>query len=173
VSRTLILFDVATQGVNQSKTTSDETHKGACSYSMQREAQKDTFEVSASNELLSSHRGFEELLLEAIDKGLSPLGDPAKRAIYLHLEETFNISKRDIPHKIRAFAEALETTFGNGARLLEIEMMRSLYERVHCSFEYSSEDDLTFAAYVEAVRRALRSQTMTERALCRRLSKFL
>jgi nucleoside-diphosphate-sugar epimerase len=89
------------------------------------------------------------------------------------LEETFNISKQDIPRKIRAFAEALETTFGNGARLLEIEMMRSLYKRVHRSFEYSSEDDLTFAAYVEAVRRALRSQTMSAHALYGRLSKFL
>lgn len=177
MSRTLRLFNTATKGVTQLKRTytSQEDNNGACSYSMCREAQKDILEVSASDELLPGNCSFEERLLEAVDEGLSSLGDSAKQAIYFYLEETFNVSKRDIPYRIDEFAEAIERVFGNGARLLEIEIMRRLYGKVRCFFKYPSKDDLTFAAYVKAVRHASRSQVASEHArpIDKRLLKLL
>lgn len=109
---------------------------------------------------LRSH-GFERLLLEAVDEGLSSLGELTKQAVYFHLEKTFKISKRDIPYKIDEFANAIEGIFGSGAKLLEIQIMRRLHEKVGHVYKYFPEgrDDLVFAEYVRAVRASLRQKT--------------
>lgn len=59
-----------------------------------------------------SKRDFEKLLLEAVDEGLSSLGEPSKQAIYFHLEKGFNIKKQEIPYKITTFAKAVEKILG-------------------------------------------------------------
>ena len=101
-----------------------------------------------------SKRGFEKLLLEAVDEGLSSLGDSAKHAIYFHLENTFNISRRDIPSKIEDFADAIGKIFGLGAKPIEILIMQRLYEKVGGVVEYSGREDLVFAEYVAAARQS-------------------
>lgn len=108
--------------------------------------------IKNSHVLKSAHnRDFEKLLLEAVDEGLSSLGDSQKQAVYFCLEETFAVKKQDIPNKIEEFVNAIEKIFGNGAKILEIQIMRHLYERVGPDFEYSPEkDDLVFTEYVEA-----------------------
>lgn len=102
------------------------------------------------------HCSFEEVFLEAVDEGLSSLG-ASKRAIYHHLERGFDISRKDIPYKIEEFASALEEIFGPGTRLLEIQIMRRLYEKVRPRFKYFPEgDDLVFTSYVAAAKILLR-----------------
>jgi len=98
---------------------------------------------------------FEKLLLEAVDEGLSSLGDSAKQAVYFHLKKTFNISKRDIPYKIGEFADAMEKTFGLGSKFLEILIMKRVYEKIGQVFEYNQErKDLIFTEYVEAAKQS-------------------
>jgi hypothetical protein len=107
-----------------------------------------------------SKRSFEKLLLEAVDEGLSSLGDSAKQAIYFHLEKTFKINKRNIPSKIEEFAIAIEKIFGFGAKPLEILIMQRLYEKVGGVVEYPKHKDLVFAEYVAAARQSfLRART--------------
>jgi len=101
-----------------------------------------------------SKRSFEKLLLETVDEGLSSLGDSAKHAIYFHLENTFNISKRDIPSKIEEFADALEKIFGLGAKPIEILIMQRLYEKVGGVVQYPEQKGLVFAEYVAAARQS-------------------
>ena len=101
------------------------------------------------------NRGFKKLLLEAVDEGLSFLGDSSTQAIFLHLEKTFKIKKQDIPNKIEEFTNALEKIFGPGAQLLEIQIMKYLYEKVGHDFEYFPEkDELLFTEYVKACMRS-------------------
>lgn len=89
--------------------------------------------------------------MEAIDEGLSSLGDSAKQAIYFYLENAFSIRKQDIPNEIEAFTNALEKIFGQGAKILEIKMMKHLYMKVGHDFAYLPEnDDLLFTEYVKA-----------------------
>jgi hypothetical protein len=107
----------------------------------------------AEGEALSEN-SFEKLLLEAIEEGLSSLGDSAKHAIYFHLENTFNISRRDISSRIEEFADALEKIFGLGAKPIEILMMQQLYEKVGGVVEYPEHKDLVFAEYVAAARQS-------------------
>ncbi|MGD8505748.1 MAG: hypothetical protein PVF15_03695 [Candidatus Bathyarchaeota archaeon] len=107
--------------------------------------------MEASALELSRSQDFRELLLEAVDEALSSLGDSSKRAIYFHLERDFTIRKRDIPSKIGEFTDAIENIFGNGAKILEIQIMKNLYEKVGQNFEFVPEkDDLLFTEYVKA-----------------------
>jgi hypothetical protein len=95
------------------------------------------------------------LLLEAVDEALSSLGDSGKQAVYFHLKKSFNIEKRDIPHKIEKFADAIEKTFGLGSKFLEILIMKHLYEKVGQVFEYDKEQkDLVLIEYVAAAKRS-------------------
>jgi len=94
---------------------------------------------------------FRKLLLEAVDEGLSSLGDSPKKAIYFHLERNFGIKKQDIPDRIEEFTEAIEKIFGHGARILEICIMKHLFEKVGDNFLYVPETDvLLFTEYVKA-----------------------
>lgn len=109
--------------------------------------------MSAPKESTPRDRSFEKLLLEAVDEGLSSLGDSSKQAIYFHLEKAFKISKKDIPDKIDEFANAIENIFGFGAKFLEIHIMKSLYEKAGHAFIFLPEQEkLLFAEYVTAAR---------------------
>ena len=99
------------------------------------------------------NREFNKLVLDAVDAGLSSLGDSPKQAIYFYLEKTFKIKRSEIPKKIEEFATALEQIFGHGAKLVEIQIMKLLYEKVGQAFVYFPEkDDLLFTEYMEAAR---------------------
>lgn len=99
-----------------------------------------------------SKRNFEKLVLEAVDEGLSSLGEPSKLAIYFHLEKSFHIKRREIPYKIEAFAEAIEKIFGLGANFLEILIMKQLYERIGGVFEWNESTEFMFAEYVSVAK---------------------
>ena len=104
---------------------------------------------------------FEELLLEAIDEGLSSLGKTCKPFIYFHLEKKFKISKKDIPFRIEDFAEAIEDIFGLGAKLLEIRIMKILFSKMGYSFPYfHTQEGLEFTKYIDAARIGVRSFTL-------------
>ena len=110
-------------------------------------------QVSALESFLVRNHSFENLLLEAVDEVFSSLGESAKQAIYFNLAKTFNINKQDIPYKIEEFANAIEKIFGLGAKFLEIQIMKSLYEKVgHSSKPFPKQDVLVFTEYVDAVR---------------------
>jgi len=97
---------------------------------------------------------FEEILLEAIDEGLSLLGESPKQAIYFHLKETFNMNRQDIPYKIEEFTNAIEKIFGAGAKILKIQIMKCIFKKIGYSFKhYPKQKSLTFKEYIAAVKR--------------------
>jgi nucleoside-diphosphate-sugar epimerase len=111
-------------------------------------------EIRFGKKKSGSRKGnFEKLLIEAVDKVFSSLGDSCKQALYFHLKGCYNISKQEIPHRIGDFADALEEIFGPGAKLIEIGIMKALYTKVQ-DFKYSSkQEDLSFTNYVETLCR--------------------
>ena len=84
---------------------------------------------SASFGISDCHNEFERLLLEAIDEGLSSLGDSTKQAIYYRLERLFGIEREDISYNVEAFTGAVEIIFGQGADFLEALFMKKLHEK--------------------------------------------
>lgn len=115
-------------------------------------------------ESLLDNPEFDTLLREAVDEGLSSVGDSSKQAIYFHLEKTFRIEKEEIPLKIEDFAEAIEKIFGLGANFLEILIMKHLYNKIgQGSDQLESVSDFSFGEYVTAARRGFSTnQTLTE-----------
>jgi hypothetical protein len=101
-------------------------------------------------------QSYYDILLEAIDEGLSSLGESAKIAIYLHLENTFGIKKQEIPFRIDAFQEALEKLFGLGARHIEILFIKSLKVKVEVEYKWNMPScivpELTFQEYLRLVK---------------------
>ena len=80
-------------------------------------------------------------------------GDLSNEVIYLHLEEAFNINKHEIPQKIEEFVNAIEETFGFGAKILQIQILKHLHKKAGYSFKYYSKNgDLKLTDYVAALR---------------------
>lgn len=109
--------------------------------------------VSAKKMPKQCNREFNKLVLKAVDESLSSLGESAKQAIYSYMEKTCKIKRSEIPGKIEEVTNALEQIFGDGAKLIEIQIMKTLYQKVGEAFVYSpKKDELIFAEYVEAAR---------------------
>jgi hypothetical protein len=109
----------------------------------------------------SQHKNFDQLLLDAIDEGLSGLGEASKASIYIYLESHFNIRKQEIPNKLNEFSNALERIFGLGARHLEILLMKNLHAKVEVNCKWPTYEwplskwivpEMTFTEYVRLIR---------------------
>lgn len=110
-------------------------------------------------------RNFEKILLEAVDEGLSTLGESPKHAVYFHLENSFNIQKREIPYRINDFADSLDKIFGQGADFLEILIMKRLYEKIGGVIKWPESADFTFIDYVAVAKRSYLKREGTEGTL--------
>ena len=105
---------------------------------------------------LSQQKNFDQLLIEAIDEGLSYLGEAGKASIYINLEGFFNIRKQEIPNKTDAFLSALKRIFGVGFPQLEILIQKKLQEKVRQTYNLDDPSrlipDLTLKKYIELMR---------------------
>ena len=120
-----------------------------------------------TNRNSTCHYEFKKLLLEAVDESLSVLGDLAKKAVYSYLEENFEIKKHDIPDKIEGFTKAIEEIFGPGAKLIQIQIMKRLYQIAGRDLKYYPEkDELLFTEYVAAIETSY-VKAHSERLPCR------
>ena len=104
---------------------------------------------------------FNRALLDAIEAGLSSLGDSPREAIFYHLETSFRLKKENIPQNLSEFQQALEGIFGPGAPYLEKIIIRRLYERLGLDFEEPGHVD--FVAEVnDAKRRVTREEEVKQ-----------
>lgn len=69
------------------------------------------------------------------------LGLSVRHAIYWHLEKKTSIKKTEIPYKLEAFMKGLHSIFGFGSLMIEMLIVKKLYEKLSLSFieipEYS------------------------------------
>ena len=95
---------------------------------------------------------FKEFLLASVDESFSSIGKSAKQNIYSHLKEHHNISKDEIPSRISDFAKALEESYNLHGKLIEIKIMKALYEKAGPLLYFPHEVDISFTSYVEMLR---------------------
>lgn len=111
-----------------------------------------SFEMRKANPKSKNNKrkaNFEKLLTDTVENVFSSLGESCKQTIYFHLENHYNINKRDIATRIEDFAEALEEMFGTAATLIEIKIMRELFSKVQ-TFKYSPKQNaLSFTNYLK------------------------
>ncbi|MEM1563623.1 MAG: hypothetical protein QW161_02990 [Candidatus Bathyarchaeia archaeon] len=99
-------------------------------------------------------KDFQKTFLEAVEEGLSTLGDSPKQAILFHLENTFKIKLEEIPKNLTEFQKALEKIFGPGASYLERVILKRLYEKFHLDFE-KPEDQQNLIDSVECLKKRI------------------
>lgn len=104
-------------------------------------------------------KDFEKLMLDAVDEGLSSLGESSKQAIYFHLERSFDLRREEIPDRIGAFSQAMENIFGAGAGCLEVLIMQRLYEKVGGALEWDKSKGFSLVEYVTVAKRSFREKT--------------
>ena len=100
-------------------------------------------------------RDFEKVFLEAVDEGLSSLGESSKLAVYFHLQKGFNVKREEIPCNVEAFTEAMEKIFGQGADFLEILILKRLHEKIKSESKLQVSADFTFTEYVASAKENL------------------
>lgn len=118
---------------------------------------------------LQTSMNFNEILLEVVDEALSSLGEAAKTEIYNLLEDTFKITKEQIPQRVQDFSDSIEQIFGVGARYLEALLMKKLHARIGKNLRLTlSTQNFTFPLYVDSLLRALEddSENMCSIDIC-------
>ncbi len=111
----------------------------------------------------SNRENFDQLLLEAIDEGLSSLGEAGKTAIYFYLEGCCDIKKQEITSRLSDFSNGLERIFGLAARHLEILFMQNLHANLEVTCKWPAYKwpwskwivpEMTFTEYVWLMRQS-------------------
>jgi hypothetical protein len=109
----------------------------------------------------NKNKNFDQILVDAIDEALSNLGENVKVAVYVQLENFFNIKKQEIPSELRDFSKALEQIFGFGVRFLEIMFVQNRHGKIKITckwpeYEWSLSKwivpEVTFQEYVHLMQ---------------------
>ncbi|MEM0006841.1 MAG: hypothetical protein QXR89_01050 [Candidatus Bathyarchaeia archaeon] len=100
-------------------------------------------------------KDFQKTFLEAIEEGLSTLGDTPKQAILYHLENTFKIKLDEIPKNLTEFQKALEKIFGPGASYLEKLILKKLYDKFQLEFGEPENQQPNLMSGVESLKKRI------------------
>jgi len=89
---------------------------------------------------------FDRILLQAIDEGLHVFGESTRHVIYYHIASKHRIERERIPERLEAFHEALKGMLGEGSKVVEKQIAKSMYSMLDLKFrEY---DEWTLVDYV-------------------------
>jgi len=113
--------------------------------------------IQLSKKAAQTKADFGNLLLEAVDSAFSTISDANSQALYSHLKSNFGITRDAIPNDVEGFATALEAAFGQGALLIEIEIMKSIHSKVAQIQFAPTEGELSFLSYLECIRSGTKS----------------
>ena len=112
-----------------------------------------TFDLRGEKEPLKV--SFETAVTESIDEVFTTLEENVKQAVYSYLENKYGIRKEQIPSMIEGFTDAIESIFGDAAKLVELKIIEKLQSKVK-GFAYKSKRKETFfAEYLAALQRHL------------------
>ncbi len=117
---------------------------------------------------VDNKESFFKMFEEVIDETFSSLGEPTRKAIYIHLKDSFGIEKSEIPYRINDFSGALEKIFGPAARNLEILCIKNIQAKARIDFKWdlpeSSGSELTFEEYIHIAKQNYKQQESHQRA---------
>ena len=71
-----------------------------------------------------------KILLESVDEGLLTLGESGMKAMYFHIQSVTSVKREDIPDNLEALQTGLEKIFGEGAKMIETAIVKSLCRKL-------------------------------------------
>ena len=92
-----------------------------------------------------SKKRFNKAFLRAVDFGFDSLGKSCKKALYFHLENSFNVRQKDVLERVECFDGALKHIFKGGAIYVERLVLEKLCEELGVKFEESYVSDFAKA----------------------------
>jgi len=107
------------------------------------------------NEQITGENKFNKTIIDSVDNSFSSFHNLDKQEIYFNLEKTFKIAKKDIPWKIKGFANALEKMFGAGAKVIEIKIIEAIHDKLKDFRFFPAKNDISFEEYLTSVRNFL------------------
>jgi hypothetical protein len=106
---------------------------------------------------------FEEILLNVIDEEFSLLSESCQKIIYFYLKNEYNIDRMEIPAKIEGFSEAIESMFKDGAKILQIRIMKSFHKRIgYTNQNICDKERLDFVEYLKTAKASLHRNIRNE-----------
>ena len=93
---------------------------------------------------------FDRILVQAIDEGLLVLGENTRYVIYYHIASKHGVERERIPERLEAFHEALKDIFGEGSKVIEKQIARSMYAMLDLKFREC--DEWTIVDYANDAR---------------------
>ncbi len=113
-----------------------------------------SIQIASSAEKQPAEQVFLNLINTTVDEVLSSLGVACRQVICDHLEQSYNMKADEIANCPEEFSDALRQIFGDAAALLEIRMIQKIH-RAFPRFKHKATTELTFANYVNALKRAV------------------
>jgi len=100
---------------------------------------------------------FRKAMLQATDEGLAIFGESVGRAVYYHVEQSYRVKPEEIPKKLKAFHNALESIFGAGAIVLEKRIARNLYNSLALNFtEHENWTLVNYANHAQKISKRIK-----------------
>jgi hypothetical protein len=94
------------------------------------------------------------LFTDAVDEGLSVLGQSPKEAIYGFLESNYGMERNEIPHRFREFSSILIGTVGPSTG----HVLEFIIERFYSKLNLEVPASPTLDETIETVQRILKKQ---------------
>jgi len=96
-------------------------------------------------------RDFDDMLRQAINETIFSLGEKAENAVYENLEK-INVQRSEIPYKIEASTRCLRETLGQDSRIVEVKIVKRLYEKIAVPLQPEEPEELSLVEYVTRAR---------------------
>jgi len=74
----------------------------------------------------SQTQGLEDVLMAAVEHGLSLIGKDFAQVTFYNLDTRYSLGKPEIPRKPERFIQALHDMFGDGAQIIEMFIKRAI-----------------------------------------------
>jgi hypothetical protein len=97
--------------------------------------------------LTVSEKGIVEDVLECVDVGLDAFGSTIKKVVYFRFETAYDLQRRDILRRPKAFHECLGNFFGKGAPLVEASIVAAIGRKF--PFIKTDSDDTVATVLIE------------------------
>ena len=81
------------------------------------------------------------------------------KAVYFHIQNVTSVKREDIPDHLEALQKGLEKIFGEGAKVIETAIIRSLYKKL--GIQPKEDKDKSFVEKINAALKASALKKLT------------
>ena len=103
-----------------------------------------------------AEKQFRSCIIEAVDYGLSVLGEGGKYAFYHHLLKLYGVKYEEIPDNLDQFHKGIVDVFRGGSPIIEQRISKRIFEKMGLDLgtALGEHDTWSLSDYIEYARKA-------------------